>query len=267
MNGTVTFSRFWLSLWTSMVVAFVTTPLLFVVLVSLTPLNHISLPADGISLRWYARLAENGQLLVAARNSLLLAFGAAATALLVGTAAAVASVRWRFTLLQPLRLFAMSPLLVPMVMSGLAILVFSSATGWQNQILRTYLAHAALTLPYVFRTVTASLSGVDTNQELAARNLGASPLKSFFLITLPQLGPGLAAGGLFAFIVSFDNVGMSIFLTGAQFKTLPVELFAYASYSSDPMVAAASVAMLAVSILAIGAVERFAGLERLMRTS
>ena len=87
------------------------------------------------------------------------------------------------------------------------------------------------------------------------------------LITLPHLGPGLAAGGMFAFIVSFDNVGMSIFLTGAQFQTLPVELFSYASYSNDPMVAAASVAMIAVSIVAIAAVERFFGLQRLMRGS
>ena len=267
MNDGVIFSRLWLRLWTTTVILFVTVPLLFVVLVSLTPLNHISLPTTGVSLRWYAKLAENKELLTAAANSLLLAFGAAATALILGTSAAVASVRSRFALLQPLRLFATAPLLVPMVMSGLAILIFSSNTGWQNQIVRTFVAHAALTLPYVFRTVTASLSGFDFNQELAARNLGASPVKAFLLVTLPQLGPGLAAGALFAFIVSFDNVGMSIFLTGAQFQTLPVELFTYASYSNDPMAAAASVAMIAISILAIAAVERFFGLQKLMRGS
>ena len=86
------------------------------------------------------------------------------------------------------------------------------------------------------------------------------------LVTLPQLGPGVAAGALFAFIVSFDNVGLSIFLNGAQFQTLPVQLFTYASYSNDPMVAAASVAMIAVSLLAIAIVERFFGLQQLMRS-
>jgi putative spermidine/putrescine transport system permease protein len=266
MNGGVTFSRLPLVIWTTTVIIFVTAPLLFVLLVSLTPLNHISLPTSGISLRWYARLAENTELLVSAWNSLGLAFGAAATALLLGTMAAVASVRWRFTLLQPLRLFATSPLLVPLVMSGLAILVFSTTVGAQGQLLRTYIAHAALTLPYVFRTVSASLAGFDMNQELAARNLGASPLKAFLLVTLPQLGPGLAAGALFAFIVSFDNVGLSIFLTGAQFQVLPVQLFTYASYSNDPMVAAASVVMIIISIIAIAAVERSFGIERLMKT-
>lgn len=266
MRDGVTFSPKWLALWTTTVVMFVVGPLVFVLLVSLTPLNHISLPTTGISFRWYAQLAQNTDLMVAGLNSLLLAVAAAMAALFLGTTAAVASVRWRFALLQPLRLFATSPLLVPMVMSGLAILIFSANIGWQNQIARTFVGHAALTLPYVFRTVTASLAGFDPNQELAARNLGASPLKAFVRITLPQLGSGLAAGALFAFIVSFDNVGMSIFLTGAQFNTLPVELFTYASYSNDPMVAAASVVMIAVSIVSIAAVERFFGLQRLMRT-
>ena len=265
MNDGVIFSRFWLAIWTGTVVAFVTVPLLFVLLVSLTPLGHISLPTTGVSLRWYARLAQNSDLLVAAWNSLMLAVAAAATAVVLGTTAAIASAGPRFALLQPLRLFATSPLLVPLVMSGLAILIFSANIGWQNQLLRTYIAHAALTIPYVFRTVSASLAGFDPNQELAAQNLGASPIKAFLLVKLPQLGPGLAAGALFAFIVSFDNVGISIFLTGAQFQTLPVALFVYASYSNDPMVAAASVAMIAVSIAAIAMVERFFGLQQLMR--
>jgi putative spermidine/putrescine transport system permease protein len=260
------FSRLWLTSWTTAVIIFVTAPLLFVVLVSLTPLNYVSLPTTGVSLRWYGRLAQNSELLVAAWNSLLLAFGAAATAVVLGTSAAVASARYKFLLLQPLRLFATAPLFVPLVMSGLAILVFSANTGLQNQLLRTFVAHAALTLPYVFRTVTANLAGFDPNQELAAQNLGASPIKAFLLVTLPQLGPGVMAGALFAFIVSFDNVGMSIFLTGAQFQTLPVQLFAYASYSNDPMVAAASVAMIAMSVISIAAVERFFGLEKLMKT-
>lgn len=267
MNEGFVFNRVFLTIWTTAAVVFVIAPLIFVVLVSVTTTNHISLPTQGVSLKWYARLLENTDLIIAGRNSLLLAFGAAATAVVMGTMAAVASVRYDFVLLQPLRLFATAPLIVPMVMGGLAILVFSSQLGFQNQVVRNFVAHSALTLPYVFRTVTASLAGFDRNQELAAQNLGASPLRAFMLVTLPQLGPGVVAGGLFAFIVSFDNVGMSIFLTGAQFTTLPVELFNYASYSNDPMVAAASVAMIVVSIIAIALVERFFGLQKLMSGS
>jgi len=264
MNEGFAFNRVVLNLWTAVAVIFVVAPLFFVLLVSLTTTDHISLPTQGVSLKWYAQVAENTNLLTAGRNSLLLALGAAACAVVMGTMAAVASVRYNFVLLQPLRLFATAPLIVPMVMSGLALLIFSTQVGFQNQFLRTFVAHAALTLPYVFRTVTASLAGFDRNQELAAQNLGASPLKSFLLVTLPQLAPGVMAGGMFAFIVSFDNVGMSIFLTGAQFNTLPVELFNYASYSNDPMVAAASVTMILVSVIAIALVERFFGLQKLM---
>ena len=248
-----------------MVIVFIIAPLFFVFLVSLTPLNHISLPVDGISLKWYLKLLDHPSFFHSAWNSLWLSISASALSCLIGVMAAVASVRGQFVLLQPLRLFASSPLFIPMVMSGLAILVFSANTGYQNQALRTFVAHTCLTLPYVFRTVSASLSGFDMNQELAARNLGASEVKAFMLVTLPQLGPGLLAGGLFAFIVSFDNVGMSIFLTGSKFQTLPVELFSYASYSNDPMVAAASVIMIFVSVLTIVLVEKYFGIQQLLR--
>ena len=267
MTSGITFGRLWLTVWTTAVVIFVVAPLLFVVLVSFTANNYISLPTQGFSLRWYRQLLDNRDLLAAGWNSLYLAVLAACCALVLGTTAAVASARWRFALLQPLRLVVLSPLLIPAVMSGLAILVFSNQIGMQSQFLRNFVAHGALTVPYVFRTVSASLAGFDLNQELAARNLGASPLKAFMLVTLPQLGAGFGAGALFAFIISFDNVGLSIFLTGANFQTLPVALFVYASFTNDPMVASASVCMLAVSVLSIIAVERFFGLERLMKSA
>lgn len=267
MTSDITFSRAWLSVWTTAIVTFVVAPLLFVVLVSFTPNNYISLPTTGLSLRWYRQLGDNTDLLTAGWNSLYLAVLAAIWALLLGTTAAVASARWKFALLQPLRLFVLSPLLIPSVMAGLAILVFANQFGIQSQFFRNFMAHGALTVPYVFRTVAASLSGFDVNQELAARNLGASPLKAFLLVTLPQLGAGFGAGALFAFIISFDNVGLSIFLTGADFQTLPVALFLYASFTNDPMVASASVMMLLVSVLSIFAVERFFGLEKIMKNA
>jgi putative spermidine/putrescine transport system permease protein len=137
--------------------------------------------------------------------------------------------------------------------------------GWGNEAFRLYVAHSALTLPYVVRVVTASLTGFDINQELAARNLGAHPLEAFARVTLPQIGPGLVAGGVFAFIVSFDNLSLSIFLAGASYKTLPVELFSYVSDNTDPMAAAVSVVMILVSVIVIALVERIVGLQRLMR--
>jgi len=257
-------NRTFLAAWTVATSAFVVLPLLFVAAVSLTPLGYISLPTEGISFRWYAKIASHPEFISSALNSLVLAVVAAATALVLGVLAALASTRYQFALKEVVRLAVASPLFIPMVMSGLAILITSSAWGWTDPMSRLYIGHTALTIPYVFRTVSASLAGFDWNQESAARNLGASPLKAFMLVTLPQLGPGILAGAIFAFIISFDNVGLSIFLSGATFKTLPVELFAYSSNDNDPTTAAVSVVMILVSFAAVALLERFFGIQRLM---
>jgi len=266
MNPSHEINKSFLAVWSWATAIFILAPLAFVVAVSLTPRDFISLPMQGISLRWYGQMLTRGEFLTAGFNSVLTALQAAATALMLGIPAALAVVRYRFPLRTTVRIVATSPLFIPMTMSGLAILIVASTIRWSNQESRIYVAHCALTLPYVFRTVSASLSGFDVNQELAARNLGASPLKAFMLVTLPQIRPGILAGAIFAFIVSFDNIGISIFLTGSQFTTLPVELFTYASYSNDPMTAAVSVAMIVVSLASVAVLERFFGLQKLMRS-
>jgi putative spermidine/putrescine transport system permease protein len=253
-----------LAVWTWVVGLCVTLPLVFVCAVSLTPYGYISLPTDGISFRWYAKIAEHPEFIKATLDSFSLALAAAATALVLGTLSAVAIVRYQFMLREAVRLIVASPIFIPVVMSGLAILMASTALGWTNEATRLYVAHAALTIPYVMRTVSASLAGFDPNQELAAQNLGASPMKAFLLVTLPQLGPGVVAGAIFAFIVSFDNVGISIFLTGAKFTTLPVQLLEYANNDADPMTAAVAVGMILISVVAVAVLERAFGLQRLM---
>src|ERR1019366_6334151 len=112
--------------------------------------------------------------------------------------------------------------------------------------------------------VSAATTGFDWNQEVAAQNLGASPLRAFVEITLPQIAPGVIAGGVFALIVSFDDVGISIFLAGANYTTLPVELFAFASYNLTPMVASVSVVMIIFSALSVVLIERLFGVQRML---
>jgi len=254
-----------LGVWTALVCVFIVAPLVAMLAVSVTSLDYISLPRGGISLRWYARLLQQPQYLESGLNSVLLALEATATSLILGTLSALAIVRHRFPGREAVRLVVTSPLFIPMVMSGLAILMFFSALGWGSQPARLYIGHCALTLPYAVRAVSASLTGFDLNQELAARNLGASPLKAFLLVTLPQLRAGLTAGGIFAFIVSFDNVGLSIFLSGATYKTLPVELLSHVENDNDPMSAALSVVLVVLSMAIVLLAERVVGLQRLMR--
>lgn len=251
--------------WTSLVALFVLGPLALILAVSLTTRDHMGWPDQGLTLRWYARMLQRPEFVSSVLNSLLLALASSAIAVSLGLAAALGLDRAAGRTPALLRNALMSPLFVPMVLSGLAILVAYTQWGWTHQFSRLLAAHAALTLPYAMRTLTASLRAFDRRQELAARNLGAGPWRTFALVTLPQLGPGLFAGTLFAFIVSFDNVGLSLFLTGTQFSTLPIELFSYASYNSDPVIAAASVTMVLLSVAAVVLIERVFGLARLMR--
>lgn len=254
-----------LVLWALGVTLFTLGPLILVMLVSLTPLDYISFPSQGFSLRWYRELLHRPELLTAASNSLWLAMGATVAALGLGIPASLALARHRFWGREAAVGVLMSPLFLPLILSALAILAVYSSWGWAHQPSRILVAHIALTLPYVIRTLMASLAAFDPRQELAARNLGATRWQAFVHVVLPQLKPGLLAAAVFAFIVSFDDVGLSLFLTGTNYMTLPVQLFSYASYNSDPAVAAISVVMVGVSFLAVVAVERCFGLEKLMR--
>jgi len=254
-----------LRVWTIAVLVFVLAPLAVVVLISFTTREYISLPVEGVTLRWYREAFENPAFVESAINSLVLAMISGMAVLVIGTMLAVAAVRSGFWAKGLLNLLGTSPLFVPMVMIALAVLIAGNAYGVYSPATRLLVGHCVLTLPYVFRTVASSLTGFDMNQELAARNLGASPWKAFLKVTLPQLAPGVLAGGVFAFIVSFDNVGLSIFLTGPDTTTLPVQLYVYSSHKSDPMIAAVSVLMIVFSLGVVAAVERFFGLQRLMR--
>lgn len=258
------FGNRFLFVWTTLIVIYILAPLAVVVLISLTTYDYISLPTAGISLKWYAQVFREAIFLESAITSLLLALGAALVALVLGATASLAIIRYRFPGRTALQILSASPLFVPMVMTGLALLIAASQFGFYDQALRLLIGHSILTLPYVVRTVSASLTGFDINQELAAQNLGATPFKAFMKVTLPQLGPGLLAGAVFAFIISFDNVGLSIFLSGTQYTTLPVQLYFYTSNSSDPTAAAVSVLMILFSFSVIALMERIFGLQKLM---
>ncbi len=209
-------------------------------------------------------LLNRSDFLEAARNSALLMIEAAVTAVVFGTFVAIALTRYRFPGRGLIALIASAPMFVPLVMTGLAILIMFSDYNIGGPAMRLYVGHVALTVPYVIRLVSASTTGFDWNQEVAAQNLGASPLRAFLEITLPQIAPGVIAGGVFALIVSFDDVGISIFLAGANYTTLPVELFAFASYNLTPMVASVSVVMILISALSVVLIERLFGVQRML---
>ena len=256
--------RVLLWIWTVIVCIFILAPLLVMMAISLTATEYVSLPTKGVSLRWYVDLFGRPDFLYAAKNSIQLAVIATLVSILLGTPVAIAITRYRFPGRGIISVLVNAPLFIPLVMSGLAILIFFATFNLGGPPVRLFVAHVALTVPYIIRMVSTSMAGFDWNQEVAARNLGASAFRAFVEIILPQIMPGVIAGGLFALIVSFDDVGISIFLIGASYTTLPVELYAFAAYDLTPVVAAAAVFMIAFSAVSVMAIEWFFGVQRVL---
>lgn len=264
MSSTRVISSRFGAVWGCLVVLFVITPLVAIICVSVSAADYISFPWDeGFSLNSYAEIPNRPEFLSAAWNSVKLAFYASVVALLVGLCASLAVVRHSFPGRGLVVLLGSSPLFVPQVLTGLALSLALAAAGIGSSLLLLLVGHIVITIPYVLRVSTAALTGFNMNQEWAAQNLGAGKIRAFLSVTLPQIRSGIIAGAIMAFIVSFDNVALSLFLAGPGYGILPVYLYHYASNQFDGVAAAVSVAMIAASILGIIALQRLVGLDKL----
>ena len=241
---------------------FVLAPIVVVVVASFSAGAVPEFPPSSWSLRWYAHALSQPVFLTAARNSAVLAALATLINLPLSLAAALALTRGRFPGREAVQTLLLAPLVVPAVVTGIAILLAFSAAGWRDPMSRLLLAHVVVTLPYMVRTVMASLARLDPLAEEAAMTLGADRFRAFLHVTLPLLLPGLVAGAVFAFIVSFDNVSVSLFLTTARSSTLPIAVLGYVEFNFDPSVAALSTLLILASLVAAVGVERAVGLRR-----
>ena len=219
--------------------ALILVPTAIVVASSFTTSQFIVFPPVGLSGQWYTRALADRELMAGLRLSLLVALGAVAVSLALGTMAALylsrPSVRGR----SALAAFFLAPLTVPSVMTAFALLLAFSSWGLINQPGLT-IAHVVLTVPYIIRTVLVSLAGADPSLPRAAAILGANPWRVFWHVTLPLIRPGMVAGAVFAFLVSFNNVTISVFIASPGTSTLPVVLFQRMERFSEPTVAAAA---------------------------
>ena len=179
-------------------------------------------------------------------NSAQVAFLAAILATALGTLAALGTVRGQFPGRSAINALILSPLIVPVII--IAIGMFSVFVRWKiaGSLVGLVLAHTALAVPFVVVNVATSLRTIDRNLELAAQSLGAGPIRTFRRITLPLILPGVLAGGLFAFITSWDEVVVSIFLTSSRFRTPPCDVGEQFRHVVDPTVAAVSTPLLTV---------------------
>jgi putative spermidine/putrescine transport system permease protein len=251
-----------LRIWVALVFGFLLIPVVVIALASVSRTSYLTVPPQGLTLRWFTAVLADPEYVHAIGVSLLLALVATAGSLAVGVAASYALIRRQVMGAAGISAVLNAPLVFPGVVIGVALLQFYAMVHLNGTFVGLALAHMVITVPYVVRAVTASLHGIDPELEHAARVLGASGPVAFFTVTLPLIRPGVAAGALFSFIVSFDNVPVSIFLLGAGQMTLPVKIFSAIEYGVDPSIAAISTMLIALTAGALALAERWIGFHR-----
>jgi len=253
-----------LGLFNLLFLCFLMAPVVVVVLVAFTPEGWLMIPTTRFSIRWFRAILDHPEFISAFRNSTLIAVAASVLSTSLGTLAALGMVRYRFPGRDLVQSFLLSPLMVPTVVSGVALLYFFSRVGLASTLTGVIVAHVIVTGPYVLRTVSASLAGFDRSLEQAAMTLGANRVQTFWRVTLPLILPGVTAGAVFAFIVSFDELTVTLFVTGPRLATLPIRIYNHITYITDPLVAAISATLVFLTIGVVLVLERLVGLDRLL---
>jgi putative spermidine/putrescine transport system permease protein len=245
-------------------ITFILAPILIVCVVAFTPEGYLSLPTNGPSLRWFRTIGRYPEFIDAFFQSLWL--GALSSTLAVGVSvpAALALARYRFPGRETFAALFLSPLMIPHVVLGIAFLRFFTEIGLGGTFTGLVLAHLVIILPFALRLVLASAVGMDRTIEHAAISLGASAPRVFLRVTLPLILPGVASGWVLAFINSFDEVTMTVFVASPATVTLPVRMFLYIQDNIDPLVTSVSACVIAVTVVVLVALDRFYGLERLL---
>ena len=231
------------------VLLFLIAPLFIVVPLSFSKDPFFTLPVQEYSLRWYRDFFGNPRWIQAILNSSITAVLTTLLATVLGTMAALGIARPDFPARRAVMALLISPLIVPVVIVAVGSYLCFGEFGLTNTRLGLVLAHTALAVPFVVITVTATLSTYDTNLTRAALSLGAPHIAVFFRVTLPCILPGVASGAIFAFATSFDEVVVALFLTAAEQRTLPVQMFSGIRDQINPTIMAAATLLLTLSTL------------------
>ena len=222
-------------------------PLLVVITVSFGSTSTFDFPPKGLSFKWY-QVFFGSEMFVRSffRVSQVVGLSTALVATIVGTLGAIGLVRLRFRGRRAIETFFLSPLLVPHILLGAAVYLYLARLAWGTSSLTLLLGHIVIATPYVIRCVTAGLAGMDPRLEEAAMSLGCSRVQAFVKVTLPLLRSSLLSGAIFAFIISFSDINLALFLSGPQSSSLPVHLFSQLQWQADPTIAAASALQIAI---------------------
>ncbi len=246
------------------ILIFVLAPLAVVVALSFSEAQFAIFPPQGFTLSWYSTVVTDPEFLHAVGVSIVLALAATVASFALGLPAAWALDRKFAYGKRTVEAILLSPLIFPVLISGLALLKLFAAMRMRDAPVNLFIGHVLITLPYMVRTVTVSLKQVNPSLEEAALTLGGPPWRVFWLVTVPQILPGIAAGCLFSFMVSFDDFPITMWLADAQTLPLPLYLFQVMSRVFDPSIAAMSSLMILIGIVAVAGLEKLVGLRRAM---
>ncbi len=240
---------------------FLLAPLAVVAVFSLNPTPFIQFPPVGVTTRWFAKFWASPEFTSSLLLSLEVAFATLALSMLMGGAAALALARGRLPGARFLTALFLAPLMLPAILTGLALFQVLLAFGIGRPVWALVLGHTVVAVPYVIRTTLAVLADFDRRIEEAAAVLGASPARVYWEVTLPLIRPGIFAGGVFAFITSFDQFPISLFLVTPGSETLPVVMFNYMKFDLDGTIAAASMVSILLALTVVFIIDRLVGLR------
>jgi putative spermidine/putrescine transport system permease protein len=224
----------------SLVALFLVAPMAIIVPMSFSSAISFEFPPPGYWVGYYVQYFSNPAWLDATLNSFVIAIGSTIFTLLVALPAAFGFVRHQFYGKSAFNLLMMVPVIVPAVVSALGYYGFLSLVHLVGTRTGMIVAHSVLSIPIAFLVLTATLKGFDRNLECAAMNAGAGPLRTFLWVTLPVLRPGILVGALFAFLHSFNEAVVAIFIAGRDASTLPKKMFESIRLESDPVIAVVS---------------------------
>lgn len=215
----------------------------------------LTLNPDGYSLRWYQDFLGSDSWMRSIRNSFVIGIAAMLVSTILGTLAALGLSRSEMPAKGLIMGILISPMIVPLIISAAGMFFFFSSINLAQTFMGVVLAHAALGTPFVVITVTATLVGFDQSLTRAAASLGASPTRTFFKITMPLILPGVISGALFAFITSFDEIVVVLFVAGVEQRTIPREMWSGIREDISPTILAVATILVVISIVLLSVVE------------
>lgn len=245
-----------------MVLAFLLAPLLIVVAISFTESNYLAFPPTGFTFKWYQDVLDNPFYISAFWLSIKIALSSMLVAVCLGVPASIVLKRKTFFGSRVISGLFLSPLILPTIVLGVVILQYTSALGYGMTFPALLVGHIVLIIPYIMRATLVSLANYDLSFEEAAQDLGATTFETFRFITLPQIKPGIIAGALFGFVISWINVEVSIFNSTSAQATLPVRIFNQVQMAVDPTMAAISALTIYFAIITVLALDYFIGIEK-----